>query len=204
MALAAGAPGELVPLPCDLSDRAAVDALFAAIEADGGPVPALAHCAASVNYQPADEITFESFQAVVSTTLFTAFNTVHRWGLGLLAAGSPGCAVTLTSTVAHRGTPGVAHSSAGKAGIEGFVRSIAREWGPRGIRVNCVGPGVFPVEKSAELWGDPDRRPAMFEHIAVGLVRVVSTRSSARCCSCSASPQGSSPARSSTSTAGSG
>lgn len=69
----------------------------------------------------------------------------------LLAVELDGVAVALTSSVAHRGTPGVAHSSASKSDIEGFVRSAACEWGKLGVRMNVVGPSRFPVEKSKDM-----------------------------------------------------
>ncbi|MET0830481.1 MAG: SDR family oxidoreductase, partial [Microbacterium sp.] len=148
-----GSTGTLIPLPTDLTDAEAVDTTFSYIEKEEGqPVQALAHCAASVRYEPAREITFETFSAVVGTTLFTAFNTIHRWAAPLWDSPLDGVAVALTSSVAHRGTPGVAHSAAGKSGIEGYIRSVAREWGNLGIRINVVGPGRFPVEKSKEMW----------------------------------------------------
>ena len=163
VSLAKGSAGQLIPISCDLTKAEDVDATFTRIEQEeGGPIRALAHCAASVRYEPATEITFETFKAVVGTTLFTAFNALNRWAQALLAADLDGVAVALTSNVAHRGTPGVAHSSAGKSGIEGYVRSVAREWGPSGIRINVVGPGIFPVEKSKDMW---DKMSA--EHIPV-------------------------------------
>lgn len=169
VSMAQGTPGTLVPMPCDLTDAQATDDTFKRIEDDGGLVRALAHCAASVRYEPAREITFDSFKAVVGTTLFTAFNALHRWATPLIDAELDGVAVALTSSVAHRGTPGVAHSSAGKSGIEGFVRSVAREWGPYGIRINVVGPGVFPVEKSKDLWEQAEKENTdMFSHVAIG------------------------------------
>ncbi|MET0885346.1 MAG: SDR family oxidoreductase [Mycetocola sp.] len=168
--LAKGHPGLLIPVPCDLTVREQVDAAFDTIEAaEAKPIQALAHCAASVRYEPAREITFETFQAVVGTTLFSAFNTLHRWALPLLDVDLDGVAVALTSSVAHRGTPGVAHSSAGKSGIEGFVRSAAREWGSLGIRMNVVGPGRFPVEKSKDMWAKFDAEsPDALARTAVG------------------------------------
>ncbi|MDF3309687.1 SDR family NAD(P)-dependent oxidoreductase [Rhodococcus sp. T2V] len=168
--LAKGKPGLLIPMSCDLTDRESVDATFDTIEAEEGkPIQALAHCAASVRYEPAREITFETFKAVVGTTLFSAFNALHRWALPLLDVDLDGVAVALTSSVAHRGTPGVAHSSSGKSGIEGFVRSAAREWGKSGVRMNVVGPGRFPVEKSKDMWEKFDSEsPEALARTAIG------------------------------------
>ena len=59
--------------------------------------------------------------------------------------------VVVSSAVATRGSPGLAVYAATKAGLEGFARSLAREVGPRKIRVNAVAPGFFPSDLSASL-----------------------------------------------------
>jgi 3-oxoacyl-[acyl-carrier protein] reductase len=59
--------------------------------------------------------------------------------------------VLVSSTVASRGSPGLATYAATKAGLEGFARSLARELGPRGIRVNAVAPGFLETDLSSSL-----------------------------------------------------
>jgi 3-oxoacyl-[acyl-carrier protein] reductase len=60
--------------------------------------------------------------------------------------------ITLVSSiVAAKGSPGLSVYAATKAGLEGFARSLARELGPRGIRVNCVAPGFLETDLSASL-----------------------------------------------------
>lgn len=66
------------------------------------------------------------------------------------AAGDPSV-VVVSSVVAARGSPGLTVYAATKAGLEGFARSLARELGPRGIRVNAVAPGFLETELSATL-----------------------------------------------------
>jgi len=66
------------------------------------------------------------------------------------AAGGP-TVVVVSSVVAARGAPGLAVYAATKAGLEGFARSLARELGPRGIRVNAVAPGFLETDLSASL-----------------------------------------------------
>lgn len=64
--------------------------------------------------------------------------------------GSPSV-VVVSSVVASRGSPGLAVYAATKAGLEGFAKSLARELGPRGIRVNAVAPGFLETDLSAPL-----------------------------------------------------
>ena len=67
---------------------------------------------------------------------------------------SPRAAPTITlisSIVASRGSPGLSVYAATKAALEGFARSLARELGPRGIRVNAVAPGFLETDLSATL-----------------------------------------------------
>jgi len=159
---AEGMPGRIVPVPADLLDVKSTDAAFSAVEADGGPALGLVHCAASPSYSMASDISHEAFDQTIRTTLYTGFNTLKRWAAPILAQATqtgkarPASAVMITSAVAARGGPGIAHSSAGKAALESFSRACAREWGPSGIRLNIVGPGAFPVEKSEKLWADSE------------------------------------------------
>jgi len=62
-----------------------------------------------------------------------------------------GSVVVVSSVVAMRGSPGLAVYAATKAGLEGFARSLARELGPRGIRVNAIAPGFLETDLSATL-----------------------------------------------------
>jgi NAD(P)-dependent dehydrogenase (short-subunit alcohol dehydrogenase family) len=164
---AASHPGSVLPVPCDASVPEEIDAAFDQIEQDG-PAPSLLHSAASVNYVPARAMTPENFRQVVDSTLGTAVTTISRWARPLLDSGLPGVAVAVTSAMASLGTPGLAHSAAGKAGIEAYVKSVAREWAPYGVRVNAVGPGFFPVEKSQSLWADANASSRLRALIGLG------------------------------------
>ena len=61
----------------------------------------------------------------------------------------------ITSAFAGREEPGVAHSVAAKAGLEALVRSVAAEWGDRGLRVNALAPGAVRTEGASATWDDP-------------------------------------------------
>lgn len=72
----------------------------------------------------------------------------------------------ISSVVASRGSPGLAVYAATKAGLEGFARNLARELGPRGIRVNAVAPGFLETELSASL--TPEHRGRIARRTALG------------------------------------
>lgn len=164
----ARAPGRVTALRCDITDAAEVDATFAAIEAAGPAPTGLVNAAAQMVKRPARSMTPAQFREVVASTLFGSFHVLRRWAEPLFDAPVGGAAVMLTSNSASRGTPGVSHSSAGKAGVEALTKSLAREWGPYGIRINAVGPGPFPVEKSAQAWSDESVKSRMTSAIALG------------------------------------
>lgn len=162
-------PGRIIPLVCDVTDDHSVSEAFATIEADGQePATGLVHAAAQMVKRPARDMTAAEFQEVVTSTLFGSFNVVRRWAEPFFEAPTGGAAVMLTSNSASRGTPGVSHSSAGKAGVEALTKSLAREWGPYGIRLNAVGPGPFPVAKSERAWSSDGVQARMSEAIALG------------------------------------
>ena len=63
-----------------------------------------------------------------------------------LAAGTPGSIINVGASYAWTGGPGFAHSAAAKAGVKNLVETLAVEWGPYGIQVNGLVPGLFPHE----------------------------------------------------------
>jgi NAD(P)-dependent dehydrogenase (short-subunit alcohol dehydrogenase family) len=166
----AGEFSELIrPMRCDVTDDAAVSDTFAELETDGGGIATgLVNAAAQMVKRPARSMSPAQFQEVVTSTLFGSFNVLRRWAEPLFDGTTGGSAVMITSNSASRGTPGVSHSSAGKAGVEALTKSLAREWGPYNIRVNAVGPGPFPVEKSIDAWSNEAVSARMREAIALG------------------------------------
>jgi 3-oxoacyl-[acyl-carrier protein] reductase len=75
--------------------------------------------------------------------------------------------ITLVSSiVASRGSPGLSVYAATKAGLEGFARCLARELGPRGIRVNAVAPGFLETDLSASL--SPENRSRIVRRTPLG------------------------------------
>ena len=165
---ASDGPGSFVPVVCDIRDPNTVEAAFAEVELEGGPATALVHCAASAFPSMAEQLTPAGFRAVVSSSLEGAFFVLSRWGRALIASGQPGAAVALTSALAGRETPGLAHSCAAKGGVESMVRTLAAEWGRYGLRLNAVGPGTFPTEGTNHVWERDSVSQRMLSRIPLG------------------------------------
>jgi 3-oxoacyl-[acyl-carrier protein] reductase len=97
---------------------------------------------------PLGELAGSEWHRVVDTDLTAAY-LVTQAALPLLVPGAS--VVNIGASVALRGRPGSAHYGAAKAGLIGLTRSLCKELGPRGIRVNTVAPGVIETEPSAGL-----------------------------------------------------
>jgi NAD(P)-dependent dehydrogenase (short-subunit alcohol dehydrogenase family) len=79
----------------------------------------------------------------------------REYGQRLLRAGVPGSIINIGATYAWTGGPGFAHSAAAKAAVKNLTESLAVEWGPYGIQVNCLVPGLMPHEDmTADIQGN--------------------------------------------------
>lgn len=165
----AGGDRKVTPHAVDIRRPDQVEAAFAAVEAQGGPAPLLVNAAGGAFLAAAEDITPNGFAAVVASSLSGPFTVLRRWALLLLERGTPGTALLISSALAAREVPGAAHSSAAKAGLEALVRSLAVEWGPRGLRVNALAPGAFLTEGATEgMWRDPKVSAAALSNIPLG------------------------------------
>ena len=129
-----------IALPFDVRDEAAVDAGFAAIEAELGTVRVLVNNAGYTRDGLAVKYSNEAWDATIETNLRGAFFCIRR-ALPRMMRARYGRIVNVASVAALRGNPGQAAYSASKAGMVGMTRSLAREVGSRGITVNAVCPG---------------------------------------------------------------
>ena len=139
-----GAP--VATAACDIRDPAAVTAAFDAAEAAFGLPDVLVNNAAANFPVPAEDMSPNAWRAVVDITLNGTFNCTRELGRRHLAAGTPASVINIGASYAWTGGPGFAHSAAAKAGIKSLTESLAVEWGPYGIQVNCLVPGLFPHE----------------------------------------------------------
>ena len=138
-------PGRTRPIPCDLRDAAQVDALVDAIWEEG-PLDALVNNAAGNFLARTETLSPRALDAVLAIVMHgTAYVTLacgKRW----LAEEHAGNVLSIVATYAETGSPYVVPSAMAKAGVLAMTRSLAVEWGGRGVRLNAIAPGPFPTE----------------------------------------------------------
>jgi len=145
-----GAPDGLFGVECDVTDEAAVDAAFAAVEAQQGPVEVLVSNAGITDDTLLLRMSEASFTRVVDANLTGAYRVAKRASGKMLRARS-GRMVFISSVVALTGSAGQVNYAASKAGLVGLARSLARELGSRGITANVVAPGYVETDMTAGL-----------------------------------------------------
>ena len=84
-----------------------------------------------------------------------------------MAGRGAGSVIMLGSVSWMRGRPGMAGYTTAKAGIHGLTRTLARELGPLGVRVNCIVPGAVATERQAALWATPEASQAFIDEQAL-------------------------------------
>jgi NAD(P)-dependent dehydrogenase (short-subunit alcohol dehydrogenase family) len=169
-----GAPEGLFGVECDVTDGGAVDASFAAIEEQQGPVEVLVANAGITDDTLLLRMSEESFTRVIDANLTGAYRVAKRAAAGMLKA-RRGRMIFVSSVVAFAGSPGQANYGASKAGLLGLARSIARELSSRNITANVIAPGfietdmiahVTDTRKAEILAGVPMRRYGTVDEIA--------------------------------------
>ncbi|MFI0349061.1 SDR family NAD(P)-dependent oxidoreductase [Actinomadura sp. 9N407] len=128
----------------DVSDPAEVEALAETCRATLGSLDAVVHNAGVISHVPFSELSDEEWARVIDNNLGGPYRVTQKT-LPLLSAG--GSIVFIGSKVATVGIPMRAHYTASKAGLVGLMRSLTKELGPRGIRVNVVAPGPVETEE---------------------------------------------------------
>lgn len=147
------AGGHAAVYAADISDSTSVDVMFSHCEEQLGPVTVLVLNAAATAREEWTEITESTWNKIISVNLKGALLCCQR-AFGSADCPDAGSVVTISSIQASRGAPNALHYATTKAGILGFTRSLARELGPRGIRVNCVMPGAIQTEEELETYPD--------------------------------------------------
>ena len=148
-----------IGVACDIRQPEQVKAAFEAVEAELGLAGVLVNNAAGNFPVPAEDLSPNGWRTVVDIVLNGTFYCSREFGRRHLAAKTPGVILNVGASYAWTGGPGFAHSAAAKAGVKNLTETLAVEWGPYGIRVNGIAPGLFPHDDEvAAIRQVPDRR----------------------------------------------
>jgi NAD(P)-dependent dehydrogenase (short-subunit alcohol dehydrogenase family) len=149
------AGGEALALPAHIGKREQLEALVADTLARWGGIDVvIANAAVNPYYGPLSGIDDAAWDRImtsnVRSTLWLANLTFPH-----LAARGGGAAIFLSSIAGLGGTHGIGAYGVSKTALIGLARNLAVEWGPRGIRVNCLAPGIVKTDFARALWDDP-------------------------------------------------
>jgi 3-oxoacyl-[acyl-carrier protein] reductase len=135
---------------CDVSDFASVQRFVELVEQTLGPLSLVVNCAGIVRDNPLVLMDLASWQDVIASNLDGIFNVCRSAVCGLMKR-RRGCIINISSVAGVYGNAAQTNYSASKAGIIGFSRSLAKEVGGHGIRVNVVAPGFITTEMTSRL-----------------------------------------------------
>ncbi len=159
-------PARVTGVPVDVRDPEQVAEAFDQAESQLGPVDVLVNNAAGNFPVAAEDLSFNGWRAVTGIVLDGTFNCSTEFARRAIARGAPGAVLNIGATYAWTGGPGTAHSAAAKAAVTNLTQTLAVEWAPAGIRVNCLAPGLFPHD---------DRTSAMVASRPAGAAQDYST-----------------------------
>lgn len=160
--LAQSLGGGAVALACDLADPASVAQAAAAVEAQGG-ADVLVNSAAILRPGALADVATADWSAMLAVNLTGYLTAAQAFGRGMRERGR-GALVHVASIAGSQPQPLSGAYSASKAATVMMSRQLAAEWGPQGVRSNCVSPGLVLTPMSQAFYADPQvkaRREAM-------------------------------------------
>ncbi len=137
-------------IACDVSDEAKVAESVEAVVAQAGAVDALVNNAGVTRDGLVFRMSLEDWDAVIRTNLTSAFLVSRAVARHMIKRRS-GSIVNVSSVVGITGNGGQTNYSSSKAGLIGFTKSLAREVGSRGVRVNALAPGFIETSMTEKI-----------------------------------------------------
>ncbi len=137
--------GSVHAMPCDVRNLDAVEGMVESIWQDG-PLDILVNNAAGNFIARTEELSPRAFESVIGIVLLGTLHATMACGRRWLKEKNKGTVLSISATYAPVGSAYVVPSAVSKAGVEALMRSLAVEWGNRGIRMNAIAPGPIPTQ----------------------------------------------------------
>src|SRR5712672_2448545 len=136
--------GKVSAIRCDIRDGASVDVMMEAIWRDG-PLDVLVNNAAATFIAQTEQLSFRAADAILAPTLHGAMYCTLGAGKRWIEAGHKGVVLSILSTSTITGRAFTVPSAMAKSAILAMTKSLAVEWGPKGVRTVAIAPGAFPT-----------------------------------------------------------
>ena len=143
-----------VRVASDVTDRPSLEAALAAVLKGLGRVDILVNCAGRTKRQPTLDLPEEDWSAIIETNLTGTLRACQVFGRHMLERGY-GRIINIASLSSYVALLEVTAYVASKAAVAGLTKSLAIEWGPRGVNVNAIAPGVFRTPLNTALLDSP-------------------------------------------------
>jgi NAD(P)-dependent dehydrogenase (short-subunit alcohol dehydrogenase family) len=147
--------GEALAIACNISRRDECEALVKAANVAWGRVDIfVANAAVNPVYGPLAKLTDDAFQKVMTSNVHSALWFANA-AMPLMAEQGGGAFIVVSSIAGLRGSSTLGAYGISKTADVGVVRSLAAEWGPKNITVNCIMPGLVKTDFARALWENP-------------------------------------------------
>jgi NAD(P)-dependent dehydrogenase (short-subunit alcohol dehydrogenase family) len=143
-AIREAAAGKVHVMACDIRDGAAVEAMMEAAFREA-PLDVLVNNAAATFIARTEQLSFRAADAVLSPTLHGTLYCTLAAGKRWIETGHKGVVLSILSTSTITGRAFTVPSAMAKSAVLAMTKSLAVEWGPRGIRTVAIAPGAFPT-----------------------------------------------------------
>ncbi len=177
----------VLPVALDVRDHASIQSAVATVSAHFGRVDILVNNAGCNIRKPALEVSWDDWNTILDTNLRGIFFVAQAVGRSMVAAGR-GRIINIGSVTCVAGYAGLAPYGASRGGVKQLTMSLAADWGPSGVTVNCLAPGWFKTSQNAVLYENaewvkylsnriPLRRPGAMDDLTGALIFLASDAS---------------------------
>ena len=137
--------GSVIPISCDIKVSEAIEEMIDQIWSEG-PLDGLVNNAAGNFISRTEDLSPRAFNAIANIVFNGTFYTTNCVGKRWIKEGLKGSIISILTTWVYSSGPYTVPSAMSKSGLATMTKSLAAEWGNRGIRLNAIAPGPFPTK----------------------------------------------------------